>query len=258
MANELRVRAYNLPVLTLDAAYDPSTDTTISAPELADWPVVDATNHLAVPVNYDRGQTGDPFILYITAHASGATTATVAKDMEGTTAVAVPIGTHCKHGPTVRDFAAGRIVIKKRTSSDLTVNSATWTNWDTGLDTTLEAQAGDVVEIGMDALSSTGSFTLLLGAGVWDGSAFQSFFGSGEPTTSTGNGIAAWLCTSLTNVSISGGSILQLAAADIVSGQVTVRLRARTSGSKTVAATSGAPLIVWLKNHGPRYVAPTF
>lgn len=103
MANELRVRANLLPTLVLTSAYDPSSDTTIAAAELASWPVIDATNHMAVMVDWDRA-TGTPFILYITAHSSGATTATVAKDQEGTTATSVPIGTECIHGPTVQDY----------------------------------------------------------------------------------------------------------------------------------------------------------
>ena len=47
----------------------------------------------------------DDEIVHVTSYASGATTATVARGREGTTAVAHPAGTTCVHGPTAADFA---------------------------------------------------------------------------------------------------------------------------------------------------------
>lgn len=72
---------------TLDATLGDNaggTDLTLSSPELASLPVVTAPEF--VKVTLDLEQTGAPEIVYVTDHASLATTATITRGEEGTAA----------------------------------------------------------------------------------------------------------------------------------------------------------------------------
>lgn len=50
------------------------------------------------------GINGDPEIVYVTSHVASATSATIQRGMEGTSAREHPQDTVWKHGPTARDF----------------------------------------------------------------------------------------------------------------------------------------------------------
>ena len=259
MANELRIRAHDLPTLVLTAEYDPSTDTEIYAAGLASYPLVDSTNHMAIVVDWDRA-TDEPFILYITAHSSGASVATVAKDQEGTTATTVPIGTECIHGPTPRDFVKAP-VSAERTAGDVTLSSTSWGDVDTGIDLTLPSvYAGDIVEV-------TASIR-------WGGSSQEGFLDavsvvSGSPVNSwavqgavsaTSFGITAWNGLDTNGSSSGGGKSKQIVSGDLSGDTLTLRMRGRirTAGSRAIAAGTDARLSWRAINYGPRYVAPTF
>lgn len=94
MANEKRVRG-NLVAGTLTAALT-NVATSMSSAGLANLPVVDATSHAAVVIENE--------IVYVTAHTAGATTATISRGQDGTTAAAHNSGVAWVHGPVVSDM----------------------------------------------------------------------------------------------------------------------------------------------------------
>jgi hypothetical protein len=94
MANEIRVRG-NLTSGTLNGALT-NVATSMSAAGLANLPVVGATQHAVIVIENE--------IVYVTAHTGGATTATILRGQEGTTAAAHNNGVAWVHGPVVSDF----------------------------------------------------------------------------------------------------------------------------------------------------------
>lgn len=101
MANELRVRANFLGGLIED---NPLTlaATTLTSAALAAAPVIGSTQHMPIVLDPD-GRYGEPEIAYITAHTASATTATILRGQEGTTARAHQRDINWSHGPTSLD-----------------------------------------------------------------------------------------------------------------------------------------------------------
>lgn len=104
MANELPVRANFLGGLIEDNPLA-SGATTLTSAGLASLPVITSTSHMAIILDPD-GRAGNPEIAYVTAHTAAATTATITKGQEGSTARAHDRDTPWLHGPTVKDFDA--------------------------------------------------------------------------------------------------------------------------------------------------------
>lgn len=102
MANELRVRQNFLGGLIEDNPLT-SSATTLTSAALAAMVAIGSTQHLPIILDPD-GLYGEPEIAYITAHAAGATTATILRAQEGTTARAHPQDQRWSHGPTMQDF----------------------------------------------------------------------------------------------------------------------------------------------------------
>lgn len=102
MANELRVRAGFLGGLIED---NPLTSgaTTLNSAGLATMPVVGSTQHMAVVLDPD-GFGGAPEVVYVTAHSAAATSATVLRAQEGTTARQHDRDTVWVHSVTVKDY----------------------------------------------------------------------------------------------------------------------------------------------------------
>jgi hypothetical protein len=102
MANEKRLRANSIGGLVED---NPLTSgaTTLTSAGLAALAVVDTTNHAAIVIDPD-GIEGTPEIVYVTAHASGAGSATILRAQEGTSALAHSVDIPWAHTPTARDF----------------------------------------------------------------------------------------------------------------------------------------------------------
>ena len=94
MANEARVRT-NLVNGTLSVALL-STDTTMSSAGLANLAVITASNHAVIVCENE--------IMYVTAHTSSATTATILRGQEGTAAAAHAQNVAWIHAPVVSDF----------------------------------------------------------------------------------------------------------------------------------------------------------
>lgn len=102
MANEKRSRTNNVGGLIED---NPLTNvaTTLTSAALSALPVIDTTNHAVIVLDPD-GLEGAPEIVYVTAHTSGATTATIARAQEGSSALQHSVDVPWVHTPTVLDF----------------------------------------------------------------------------------------------------------------------------------------------------------
>lgn len=109
MANELRLRT-NLAAGAITTALTTS-DTTLASAGLADLGVIDATNHAAITLFLvdSNGRVTAKEIVYVTAHTAAASTATIVRAREGTTAAAWAIGSTWANGATTKEFdgAAG-------------------------------------------------------------------------------------------------------------------------------------------------------
>lgn len=104
MANEKRVRLNSIGGL-IDTADLASGGTTLNSAGLsAIGTTIDATNHLPIVLDPD-GVYGAPEIAYVTALTVGATSATILRGQEGTTARAHLLDTPWIHGPLVSDIA---------------------------------------------------------------------------------------------------------------------------------------------------------
>lgn len=79
--------------------------TTLTSADLATFPAVTGADHAVITVD-PLGDGGAPEIVYVTAHTAAATTATVLRGREGTTARAHAAETPWVHGPTGADFGA--------------------------------------------------------------------------------------------------------------------------------------------------------
>lgn len=104
MANEKRLRANNVGGLVEDNPLTNSA-TTLTSAGLAALPVIDTTNHAALVIDPDGLETA-PEIVYVTAHASGAQTATIARAQEGSIAAQHSVDIPWIHTATVKDFVA--------------------------------------------------------------------------------------------------------------------------------------------------------
>lgn len=139
-------------------------------------------------------------------------------------------------------------------NTQFTITSTSWVNATGASDIVLSAQAGDVVEVQMEARydgqTNGGEYKFIDVATVVGGSPTNYFgFNSSEPAT--GEGIHAWYGSGQ-NLgdfqSIGGGSARVLLAGDIESGKVTLRLRVRGN------TVNGRDIVIykwWAKNLGP-------
>lgn len=84
-----------------------SGGTTLNSASLANLPVI-ASPDIAVIVLDPAGSAGNPEVVYVTAHSSAATSATIARAKEGTSAREHAVGTAWVHAPTLLDFEAAQ------------------------------------------------------------------------------------------------------------------------------------------------------
>ena len=102
MANELRTRTNFVGGLVEDAPLTVGA-TTLTSASLANLPVIDSTNHAAIIIDPDA-VAGNPEIVWVTAHTASATTATIVRGQEGTTARQHDQDTPWVHTATAVDF----------------------------------------------------------------------------------------------------------------------------------------------------------
>lgn len=247
MANESRSRAGGVAG-ALSAAVA-AGDTSISSAGLADLAVVDTTKHAALTVYTAdaNGRVTKREVVWVTAHTAAATTATVVRAQEGTTAQAWAVGDKFVHGPTVRDVATGRLQFKTRTSGDVVMNATVFTAVDSALDLAVTAQAGDVISYGHSGFLS--NETINTGFNVWTMNGGTQV----NPLSVGSEGIGALFHVGPAFSESSGTVLYQVLAGDVFSGKVTLRLfyKANVAGNKSLRANTGLPFHLWAFNHGP-------
>lgn len=157
------------------------------------------------------------------------------------------------------EFAAGSALLKdfavaRRTSGNITLNSTSWANVDTGLDLTMDAAIGDYVEVALIGfLDQTGAtYTRLDVASVVSGSVVNTWSTNGAESASS-EGVGGWTGITSAFTPVSGATGRVLASGDISSGTVTLRLRYRTDSAvnKVLNANSNNQLVFMAKNYGP-------
>lgn len=152
--------------------------------------------------------------------------------------------------PYPRFQRARNVKFARRMSTDVSLGTA-WIAVDTALDLVLEAQTGDVIEYGVNALWDSDAVLGAMDVVTIVSSSPVTYFSSGTSTQS-GNGAVGWFAAPSSFISVSGSVMLTLVTGDISGGLVRLRLYAHTtSGTRTLFATSTNPLQVFAKNLGP-------
>lgn len=139
----------------------------------------------------------------------------------------------------------------RRTSGNLTLNSTSWANVDTGLDLTLAAAAGDIVEVGLSGLIQGGP-DLYLDAVTIVSSTVTNSIGHNGAVVATGNGVVAWRGNASVYTSVGGPMWYKVVSGDVSGGNILLRLRYRTSSATnaTLWGNTDLPLVFTARNHG--------
>lgn len=252
MANELRIRQLSIGGLVEDNPLLIGATTLTSASLAAISGGVSSSYHLAIVLDPD-GLDGAPEVAYVTALTGGSGSATIARGQEGTTARAHAATTPWVHAATLRDVVTS--ARKTRVSGDITLNSATFANVDTGLDLTLPAVIGDLIEYGISGVLASSTPDTYFDVATIVSAAVGTYLSNGSNTPPTA-GASGWFTPAsrvepLSGVLVSTGMV----TGDISSSTVTLRLRySQASGTnRTLSASTTSPLVVWAKNLGPAY-----
>lgn len=251
MANDKRSRT-NLVAGALSAGIS-GADTTISSAGLAGLAVIDATNHAAITIFAadGNGRILVSEIVYVTAHTAAATTATVVRGREGTSASAWSSGATWAHAPTTRDLSTGTVAFASRTAGEVTfTNTTTWVEMSSALRLVLpNTYAGDVVEVGVAARWSNQNAQGMGDAATLVSGSPVNYFGT---TGAAGDaGVASWFGDSNLRAPIGGSVFKTVVSGDLSGTTLTIGFFARVTASKNMVALTTAPFNWWAKNHGP-------
>lgn len=102
MANEARLRTNFISGTVTDNPLLIGA-TSLSSAGLASLATVDSTSHTLITLD-PLGSAGAPEIVKVTAHTAAATTATIARAQDGTTARQHATGVAWSHGPVASDY----------------------------------------------------------------------------------------------------------------------------------------------------------
>ena len=145
--------------------------------------------------------------------------------------------------------------VDRRTGSiAMPLASAVWATLDATADITVEAQVGDVLLVDVNGLWGSEMQNGFLDVATWVSGAGVHWFGSGEPTTNTGGGVQTWYAdggVAGVYYKACGAIRYTVQAGDIVNGDVTLRLRYRVTGNKTLYNTALNPFQWSVENIGP-------
>lgn len=262
MANEKRIRVNNLAG-TLGAAYVAGSGQVNLGAALPAAAVPDATKHLAVTLNPG---TANATILYVTGAAISGTTYPCVGGQEGSVDRNASVGAPWEHGPTVRDFSAGRFVwaYDVRGADVTTVSNVMGAVDSSGaLDLTIPAQVGDVIIADLSTVLriSNSSDSMMIDAAILDAGGFViGYLGNTPAGGSGGSGVPSWFA----QPKVSGGGTAiagesephVVVAADLAGGAgvgVKLRLMWRVSTAGVTATWFSTHRPVWkVKNTGPQ------
>lgn len=141
-----------------------------------------------------------------------------------------------------------------RTAGDLSLNNTSWTVVNSGLDITLAAVVGDVIEVG--ASGFTGAEAILIFFDVFSlvGATLTNSWADDAALNNTHQGIMAWRCEASAVGKFGPPITRAVVAGDISGGNVTLRLcfRTNTAGAKSLLAgtVAGTPFSFWARNLG--------
>lgn len=159
--------------------------------------------------------------------------------------------------PKPSSIKASRFVNLSTGDLSLTNNSSVWGNVSTALDMTLPAEIGDVIEVGLNGVSSSSASDIGLDVvSVVAGSPVNSWLNqgpalSGPPLYS----VASWHMFINTTCLLAGSVMKTIVSSDISGGSVLLRFRYQMwngTATKTLAAGTNYVLQVFAKNLGPQ------
>lgn len=141
----------------------------------------------------------------------------------------------------------------RRSTGSYTINGTTWADVDTGLDLVLAASSGDVVEFSLSGLAGSEATDLFLDVVTWVSGAPVTSFATLGAVGAASQGVLAWRGVGSALENLGGNAFVELAAGDISSSTVTLRLRARTNTAvnKTLFGSADVSLLIAARNHGP-------
>lgn len=170
----------------------------------------------------------------------------------GATGPAGPAGETGPEGPQGPAGPAGVIALADSgliTSGNITIDSSGWQA--VAPDLTLTAQAGDVLELTVNAMCDTAGSDVLFDAATVVGGALRGYFSSDSTTQRSPGGLGSWYVETGKFIGPTAPGIYTVTAGDVVGGQVTVRLIAKAeSGSRVVRRSEVFPLRCWVKDLG--------
>jgi len=145
--------------------------------------------------------------------------------------------------------------VTTRSAGNLTLNSTNWANVDTGLDITLAAQAGDVLEASLSAVVDANAVILYLDVVTVVSAAPVNSFGKKGAVTAAPlpAGVSSWYCAASVLTMVGAPIHYTAVAGDLASGLVTLRLRyaTATATNRILNADSNVPVEFCVKNLGP-------
>jgi hypothetical protein len=154
-----------------------------------------------------------------------------------------------------------RVVQKRKTNGNVTINtanSATWMDVAAGtganqLDIVLPGQPGDIIEVSLSTMWGNEAVFAQLDVVTWVSGAVASSFSANGAATPLTSGILAWKGLNGVERPVGGTVQMALGAEDISGGTVTLRLRASTNSAvnKTLNAATDTALTFGAKNLGP-------
>jgi hypothetical protein len=154
-----------------------------------------------------------------------------------------------------------RVVQKRKTNGNVTINtanSATWMDVAAGtganqLDIVLPGQPGDIIEVSLSTMWGNEAVFAQLDVVTWVSGAVASSFSANGAATPLTSGILAWKGINGVERPVGGTVQMALGSEDISGGTVTLRLRASTNSAvnKTLNAATDTALTFGAKNLGP-------
>lgn len=147
----------------------------------------------------------------------------------------------------------GDYAMSRYTTGSLTLNSTTWANVSGPTDIVLAADAGDVIQVSIACAVGNEATDLYLDVVTIVSAAVTNSFAQQGAVSATSQGIMNWRSIPGTFNSPGGPFWYKLVSGDISSGNVTLRLRYRTSSAtnKTIFAGTDTAFSFFARNHGP-------
>lgn len=218
--------------------------TTLTSVGLADLPEIAGDDYAVLVIDPD----GTPEIVYVTAHTAGATTATILRGQEGTSASEHALNTTWVHGPTAEDFGADVITdFIQVTSGNVNVNSTVWATLSQS-QLSIPAKPGDYVEYEPGLLVGNQATELHFDVAVMVGGSM-----SRRIMDDSSRGYGGWFKINSEYQNLTGPLGFEVQPEDIEGGVVTLRLAYKTGSATNRELWLGTDIGAQFKirNYGP-------